>query len=272
MSLRVVFIGEIVGKTGVFALKSCLPEIRSRFKPDFIMAGADSATGGAGLGVQHAVYLRKLGVHCLTMGDSAYYKTDMTEFYPKAPWVLRPANLPYENPGKGWKIFETEKGSVAVISLLGQVGFSRVHGDNPFRCLDQALERISRLADTILVDFHATATAEKLTMAAYADGRVSLVSGTHGLALTADARVSPKGTALLTDAGRTGSALSVGGMDPDAKVKEFMSAIRVWEGDGKLGLETQGIFAEIDERGRAMAAEGFRISCQEKMRERDGDS
>ena len=85
MGARILFIGEIVGKSGVFALKSSLPELKRQYSPDFIVANADSATGGAGLGVQHAVYLRKLGVDCLTLGESSYYKLDLMDFYPKAP-------------------------------------------------------------------------------------------------------------------------------------------------------------------------------------------
>lgn len=272
MSIRAVFVGEIVGKTGVFVLKSCIKSIREKYRPDFIAAGADSATGGAGLGVQHAVYLRKLGVDCLTLGECAYYKLDMTEFFPKAPWVLRPANLPYENPGRGWRVFPAANGKIAVISLLGQAGFSRIHADNPFRTLDHVLERIGPETKTILVDFHASATAEKVTMAAYADGRVSAVLGTHGKALTADARISPAGTAALTDLGRTGSLLSVGGLDPEARVKEYLTALRLWEGDGSLGLEVQGVFMEFDDSGKALKVESFRIPCEEKLDERVGNS
>lgn len=272
VSIRVVFIGEIVGKSGVFALKSALPEIRSRYSPDFIIASADSATGGAGLGVQHAVYLSKMGVDCLTVGDCAYYKIDMTEFYPKASWVLRPANYPYDNPGRGWKIFQTPVGKIAVIPLLGQAGFPRVHAENPFPTLDRVLERIGADTKAVVVDFHAATTAEKLTLSSYADGRVSAVVGSHCKALTADVRIMKNGTAAITDCGRTGSILSVGGMDPEARVREFMTAVRVWEGDGTLGLETQGCFFRINDAGKAERAESFRIPCKEILNERVGNS
>jgi len=265
MSLRVIFVGEIVGKTGVFALKSTLKELRFRYRPDFIAVGADSTTGGAGLGVQHAVYLRKLGIDCLSLGECAYYKLDMTEFFPKAPWVLRPANLPYENPGRGWKVFQAVGGKIAVVSLLGQAGFQRVHAENPFRTLDHILERLEQETKNILVDFHAGTTAEKATMAAYADGRVSVVVGTHGKALTADARVSAAGTAAITDSGRTGSLLSVGGLDPETRIKEYQTALRLWGGDGSHGLEVQGLFIELGDSGKAERAESFRIPCEEKM-------
>ncbi len=272
MSINVVFIGEIAGKSGVFALKSTLPEIRARYRPDFIIAAADSTTGGAGLGVQHAVYLRKLGIDCLTMGECAYYKIDMTEFYPKAGWVLRPANYPYGNPGKGWRVFQTEAGKIAVVSLLGQAGFPRVHAENPFPAIDRILERLAAETKAVVVDFHAATTAEKLTLSAYLDGRVSAVIGSHCKALTADARLMKKGTAALTDCGRSGSILSVGGMDPDARVREFMTAVRVWEGDGTLGLEVQGCSFRIGDSGLAESMESFRIPCKEKLSdERNGN-
>lgn len=272
VSIRIVFIGEIVGKSGVFTLKSTLPEIRERYAPDFIVANADSATGGAGLGVQHAVYLKKLGVDCLTVGDCAYYKIDMTEFFPKASWVLRPANYPYENPGRGWKVFQTPAGKIAVVPLLGQAGFPRVHAENPFPAIDHLVERISRETSAIVVDFHAATTAEKLTLSSYVDGRVSAIIGSHCKALAADARIMKNGTAALTDCGRTGSILSVGGMDPDARVREFMTAVRAYEGDGTLGLETQGCFFRIDSSGKAEHMESFRIPCKEKLNERVGNS
>jgi calcineurin-like phosphoesterase len=180
--------------------------------------------------------------------------------------------LPYENPGRGWRVFPAAGGKLAIVSLLGQAGFARIHADNPFRALDHILERLGPEAKTVIVDFHASATAEKVTMAAYADGRVSAVVGTHGRALTADIRITPAGTAAITDLGRTGSLLSVGGMDPEARVKEFLTATRVWEGDGTLGLEAQGVFMEFDDAGKAVAAESFRIACEEKLDERVGNS
>lgn len=272
MGARILFIGEIVGKSGVFALKSSLPELKRQYSPDFIVANADSATGGAGLGVQHAVYLRKLGVDCLTLGESSYYKLDLMDFYPKAPWVLRPANLPYDNPGRGWRIYQSPAGKVGVAVLLGQAGFSRIHGENPFHALDYIVEKMGQETKTIILDFHAATTAEELTMAAYADGRVSAVVGSHTKVLTADERILPRGTAAISCSGRTGSILSVGGMDPEGRIKEFMTATRVWEGDSDQGLEVQGLILETGEGGRAVGVQRFRHPCKEIPHERIGNS
>lgn len=263
MSLSIVFLGEIVGKTGVFTLKSTLPEIRQRFAPDFIIANADSATGGAGLGIQHAVYLRKLGIDCVVMGEAAYYKPDMTEFYPKAGWVIRPANLPQGNPGRGWKILQKGDKKLAVLCLLGQSGYTRVHADNPFVALDQIAAYLARETHAIMLDFHATTTAEKLTMARHADGKVSAVIGTDGRVLTADARILPHGTAAITDAGRVGSILSVGGMDPAQKVREFMTGIPSWAREATAMPETQGVAIMLDDAGKALQVEAFRIAGKE---------
>lgn len=270
--ITVVFLGEIVGKTGVFTVKSALPEIRSRFAPDFIIANADSATGGAGLGIQHAVYLRKLGIDCVTMGEAAYYKPDMTEFFPRAGWVLRPANLPEGDPGRGWKIFQKEEKKLGVAVLLGQSGFARIHADNPFVALDAIAARIRRETPICIINFHAATTAEKLTMARHADGKVSAILGTGGKILTADARVLAQGTAAITDCGRTGSLMSVGGFEPELKIREFQMGIPSWSRDAAAQPEAQGVCLRIGDDGTCMSIEAFRIPGKEIPSERDSDS
>ena len=249
-----------------------MSEIRQRYCPDFIFANADSVTGGAGLGVQHAVYLRKLGIDCITMGEASYYKPDMTEFYPKASWVLRPANLPEGDPGRGWKIFQKDEKKIAVISLLGQSGFARVHADNPFIAVDQLSHFLRRDTACVVVNFHAATTAEKLSLARYADGKVSAVLGTGGKVPTADARILQKKTAAITDLGRTGSILSVGGLDPEQKVREFLTGVPVWSKDANARPEAQGVCVRLDESGIALSIEAFRIGGKEIQDEGSSDS
>lgn len=271
MAVTIVFLGEIVGKTGVFTVKSAMPEIRQRFAPDFVFANADSATGGAGLGVQHAVYLRKLGVDGISMGEASYYKPDMTEFYPKAGWVLRPANLPEGDPGRGWRVFQKDGKKVVLIALLGQSGFARVHADNPFRALDQLSHFLRRDAACIVVNFHAATTAEKLSLARHADGKVSAILGTGGKVLTADARILQKKTAAITDLGRTGSILSVGGLDPETKVREFLTGVPAWSRDASAQPEAQGVCLRLDDDGLALSIESFRIRGKEIVDERTSE-
>lgn len=256
--MRVLYIAEIVGKTGVFAVKSALGRLKAEFKPDFTIACADSATGGSGLGVQHAVYLRKLGAECLTMGEGAFFKKDLVEYYPRAPWVLRPANYPAGVPGRGFRAYDTPAGRLGVIVLLGRTGFSRVQPDNPFDALDQVAERLRTEADALVLDFHAATTAEKRTMIRHADGAVAAVLGSHGRVRTADAAISAAGTASVTDCGRTGSQMSVGGQDPDTRVREYISGIPEWAADGALGVEVQGCVLDIGPDGRATGISPFR--------------
>jgi len=272
VGITIVFLGEIVGKTGVFTVKSTMPEIRQRFEPDFIFANANSATGCAGLGIQHAVYLRKLGIDCITMGEAAYYKPDMTEFYPKAGWVLRPANLPEGDPGRGWRIFEKNGKRVAVVMLLGQSGFARIHADNPFLAIDRLSNFLRKETACITVNFHAATTAEKLSMARHTNGKVSAMLGSGGKVLTADARILSKKTATITDLGRTGSMLSVGGLDPDAKVKEFLTGIPSWSREASAQPEAQGTYICFDDDGKAISIEPFRICGKEIVDEGKSDS
>lgn len=256
--MRILYVGELVGKTGVFTVKKLLSILRREHGADFVIGNADSATGGAGLGRQHAVWLRKLGLEVITLGDCAYYKRDIVEHLAQAPYLLRPANYPHGNPGRGWRVYSTPKGPLAVVSLLGQAGFPRVHLANPF----QAIGDIARMARAetprIVLDFHAATTAEKETMAYHADGLVSAVIGSHAKTLTADARVLKGGTAYLTDAGRTGSMLSVGGQDPETRIREYLTGIPAWAKDGVAGLELQGCVFEIGDDGKALSIESFR--------------
>ena len=264
--LKILYIAEIVGKTGIYALKKCLPEIKNTKKPDFIIACADSATGGNGLGRNHAAYIRKLGVQVITTGECCFYKKDLTENFGKIPYVLRPDNLNPEAPGHGSRIYSiggeasaSRKAAVAV--LLGQSGFSRLHGNNPFSSLPALLERLRQETPFVIIDFHSQTTAEKQAFFAMADGFCSAVIGSHTRVQTADERVLPGGTAVITDAGRTGSMESVGGNDRDSRIKEYLSGIPDWTKDAWEKPELQGVFMEIAENGKAISIERIRLSA-----------
>ncbi len=258
MSTRILYVGEIVGKAGVFTVKKLLSTVRREFGADFVIGNADSATGGAGLGRQHAVWLRKIGVEAITLGECTYFKRDIVEHLPQASYLLRPANYPHGNPGRGWRVFSTPKGPVAVIVLLGQAGFPRVHLANPFHAINDIAKRAREETPRIILDFHAATTAEKETMAYHADGLISAMIGSHAKTLTADARILKGGTAAITDAGRTGSLLSVGGQDPETRVREYLTGIPAWAKDGTAGLELQGCVVDIGDDGKAISIESFR--------------
>lgn len=267
MGIRILYIAEIVGKAGVFTVKKLLPRIKRDLRVDFTIGNADSATGGAGLGRQHAVYLRKLGVEAITTGECAYYKRDIVEYMPKAPYLLRPANYPYGNPGKGYKVFACGAARIAVFQLLGQAGFSRVHLANPYHSVSDLARKLREETPIVVLDFHAATTAEKQTMARHIEGSVTAVIGSHTKAQTADARVRG-GTAYITDAGRTGSLMSVGGFDPETRVREYLSGIPAWSKDGRIGLELQGCLIEAAEDGRALSIEALRLPCDEVLEDK----
>jgi len=267
VAIRILYVAEIVGKAGVFTVKKLLPGLKKEYEVDFTIGNADSATGGAGLGRQHAVYLRKLGLEAITTGECAYYKRDIVEYMPKAPYILRPANYPNGNPGRGYKIFTIGSVKIAVFQLLGQAGFPRVHLANPFHCFNDLARRLCEESSIVILDFHAATTAEKQTMARYAESRVTAVIGSHTKAQTADARIRG-GTAYITDAGRTGSLLSVGGFDPETRVREYLSGIPTWSKDGRLGLELQGCIIEASEDGRALSIQALRIPCEEQLEDK----
>ncbi len=271
MSIRILYVGEIVGKAGVFTVKKTLAAAKRDLGADFIIGNADSATGGAGIGRQHAVYLRKLGLEAITLGECCYFKRDIVEAMGKTPYLIRPANYPYGNPGRGYRVFSTPKGKVAVVQLLGQAGFPRVHLANPFQAILDLARKLKEETPVVILDFHAATTAEKEAMAKHADGLVTAVIGSHGKTLTADARILPGGTAAITDAGRTGSLLSVGGQDPETRIQEFMSGIPAWAKDGQSGLELQGVLVEANDEGRATSIRHIRIPCTEVLDDRTGD-
>lgn len=270
VSLNILYIGEVVGRAGIFALKKLLPGLKAELRPDLTIACANGTTGGAGLGKAHSVYLRKLGLDALTLGEAAFWKKDIVEAFPKQPWMLRPANHPPGVPGRGWRVFQTPHGRVALIQLLGQAGFGRTHLDNPFQAVDELVPRLAAESDAVVLEFRAATTAEKIAMARHADGRVSAVFGSYGRAITADARISPAGTAAITDAGRTGSILSVGGMDPETRIGEYLSGVPAWAHDAVDGIELQGCAVELADDGKANSIRPFRLSCKEVFHERAG--
>jgi metallophosphoesterase (TIGR00282 family) len=275
--MKILYIAEIVGKAGLYALKKCLTELRREKKPDFIIACADGATGGNGLGRNHAAYIRKLGVQIITTGECCFYKKDLTENLGKIPYVLRPYNLNPESPGIGSRIYHSSGGpgqknpldsqnqqkdqKVAVAVLLGQSGFTRLHSDNPFSPLPALLERLRQETPFVIIDFHAQATGEKQIFFAMADGGCSAVIGSHTRVQTADERILPGGTAVISDAGRSGSAESIGGCDRESRIKEYLSGIPDWTREAWEKPELQGVFVELAENGMALSVERFRAAA-----------
>jgi metallophosphoesterase (TIGR00282 family) len=274
--MKVFYAAELTGKAGIYAFKKALPELKRRCPWDFLIACADSATGGNGLGRNHAAYLHKLGANVLTTGDCCFYKKDLTENIEKIPYVLRPENLNPQSPGFGARIYKAGNEKIAVAVLLGQSGFSRLHGNSPFTALLPLLERLRQETPYIVVDFHAQASAEKKTLFYAADGHCSALIGSHTKVMTADETILPGGTAVISDAGRTGSAESVGGCETAGRIQEYLSGIPDWTRDAWNKPELQGVYINIGGGGRALSIERVRIAVNvpavhEKDREAEDD-
>lgn len=262
MGLKILYIAEIVGKAGVWCVKNALVDLKKAEQPDIVIANADGVTGSYGLGRQHAGYLRKLGIQLAIGGDCSYYKKDLVEAIDTLSGVIRPYNYPPESPGRGWRFVQAGEQKVAVVSLLGRAGFSRVHAENPFTSLGPLVERLHRETPYVIIDFHAGATAEKQAFFFHADGKVSAVIGSHSRVQTSDEGILPGGTAVITDAGRTGSLDSVGGTDPVSRIREYITGVPDWSKDCWARPGIQGVVIELDSSGKALAIRRFSHECE----------
>ena len=258
MSIRILYVGEIVGKAGVYCIKNGLPKVKDEYGVDLVIANGEGATGGYGLGKNHSIYLHKLGLDVITSGEKIYYKKDMVPHIAKCPYILRPANYPPQNPGRGWRVYDVGDKKIGVISLLGQSGFSRVHLSNPFTFLPELVSRVKQETPIIIVDFHATTTAEKYSMFHHADGLVTAVIGSHTKVLTADEDIFDKGTGVICDTGRTGSFMSVGGLDPETEIHQLITQIPERSKEYWEDLELQGVILDVSDEGKTEHIERLR--------------
>jgi len=265
--MKVLYIAELVGKSGVYVFKKAINEIKKKYPYDFLIVCADGATGGNGLGRNHAAYIHKIGANVITLGECCYYKKDLTENLDKMPYVLRPENLNPEAPGIGCKVFKvkgasagTEGAKIAVAVMMGQNGFSRVHANSPFVSLEPLIEKLKKQTPYVIIDFHAQASAEKKTFFHAADGLCSAVIGSHIRVQTSDETIMAKGTAVITDAGRTGSQQSVGGCEINSRIREYLTGIPDWTKEAWDDPQLQGVYLDIGEDGKAKSIERVRHS------------
>jgi len=259
--MKVLYVAELVGKAGVYALKKALSELKKKYPWDFLIVCADGATGGNGLGRSHAAYIHKMGANAITLGECCFYKKDLTENLEKSPYILRPENLNAQAPGIGFKVFRlnhTEE-KIAVAVFLGQNGFTRLNANNPFAAFSSLMEKIKKQTPIIIIDFHAQASAEKKTFFHAANGLCSAVIGSHIRVQTADETILSEGTACITDAGRTGSQQSVGGCEINSRIKEYITGIPDWTKDAWDSPELQGVYIDIGKDGKALSIERVRV-------------
>ena len=255
--MRILFIGDIVGKAGRKCLQSYLPELKKKEHFDFICANGENSAGGAGITEKVFIELRAMGIDVITGGNHIWDQKDIFNFIDREPRMVRPANYPAETtPGKGSIIIEKNKGKkkIAVLNLIGRV-FMRP-ADCPFRSADRELVSLKSKAPIVIVDFHAEATSEKQALGWYLDGQVSAVIGTHSHVQTADQRILPQKTAYITDIGMVGLYDAILGVDKSGPLKRFITQLphKLSISDGRMVFNA--VVVEINEAdGKAESIE-----------------
>ncbi|MEO1239430.1 MAG: TIGR00282 family metallophosphoesterase [Pseudomonadota bacterium] len=249
--MRILFLGDVVGRSGRDAVAERLPMLRSDWKLDFVIVNGENATNGVGLSPDHADGLFEAGADVVTLGDHAFDQKDMLGHIEKDQRILRPVNFAKTAPGVGARVFEAPgRRNVLVAQVLGQVFMKRPF-DDPFSAIDTVLKTHVRGAAVAasIVDVHCEATSEKMAMGHWCAGRASLVVGTHTHVPTSDAVILDGGTAYLTDAGMCGDYNSIIGMEKDEPMRRFLTGMgkgRFTPASGEATLS--GVFVETDDK------------------------
>ena len=257
--MRVLFLGDIVGRPGRRAVKELLPSLYEKYDPHLVIANGENAAGGSGITRKTADEIFLSGVDILTMGNHVWDQKEVYDFIDVEDRIVRPANYPPDTPGRGYMItYSRDNKKVGVINLSGRVYMPAL--DCPFRVLDEILPIINKQTKVIIVDFHAEATSEKMALAWYGDGRVSVVIGTHTHIQTADERILPGGTGYITDAGMTGPHNSILGVKIEPVIEKFLTQrpVRFEVASGPIQLNA--VYLEIDhEKGITTAIERIQV-------------
>jgi 2',3'-cyclic-nucleotide 2'-phosphodiesterase len=224
--MRILFIGDIVGRSGRVTVLQRLPQLIRSWKLDFVIANGENAAGG--FGITEAIYqeLVDAGIDVITGGNHSWDQKEALVFIERAPKLIRPINFPPGTPGRGAALLEARNGArVLVINAMGRIFMDPL--DDPFAAVDRELSAcpLKAAVDAIVVDIHGEATSEKQAMGHFCDGRASLVVGTHTHAPTADHRILPQGTAFISDVGMSGDYDSIIGMDKDEPLTRFLRKI-----------------------------------------------
>ena len=252
MDFKVLAVGDVVGNPGLDRISHSLRKLKRQTGADFVIVNGENAAV-VGMTPRQGDEILDAGADVITMGNHTFAKREIVDYLEDCPQILRPANLAPQAPGKGWEVFDTKAGPVAVIDLIGRCNMD--YGpDNPFLMVEKILKEVK--ARIILVEIHAEATSEKLAMGYMLDGRVSAVWGTHTHVPTADAQVLPKGTGYVTDLGMTGPKHSVLGIKPQLSIEKFRGDLtsRYQWADGPTKLEAV-LFTIDTATGRCKAAE-----------------
>jgi len=253
--VKILFIGDIVGEPGRQAVRKLVPELRQRHELDWVIANGENAAGGSGITVNTAAQIYASGVDVITMGDHLWDQKDVSNLLENEKRFVRPLNYPEGTPGQGGAVYNvSENIKIGVINVQGRAFMTAL--ENPFTTIMPVVDRLREETPIIFVDFHAEATAEKIGMGRFLDGKVSAVVGTHTHVQTADEQIFPGGTAFLCDAGFTGAHESVIGREIEPVVRRFVTSLPQRFAVAKGRVFLQGVLITIDnETGKATAIE-----------------
>ena len=263
--MKIIYLGDLVGRAGRKIVAEKLPEIQERLKPDAIIVNGENAAAGFGITEKIALELFDLGVDVISTGNHIWDQKDTKRYINTEPRMIRPINYPEGTPGKGSVVVEDKRGrGILVINVMGRVFMDPL--DDPFKAVDMELKKhqLGSTVKFILVDIHAEATSEKMAMGQYLDGRASLVVGTHSHIPTGDAQIFDGGTAYQTDAGMCGDYNSVIGMDKVEPIQRFTKKLRGDRFSPAVGEGTLcGVFVETDDKtGLAKRVEPIRMGAR----------
>ncbi len=260
--MRLLFLGDVVGRAGRTAVYENLPDLKEKLATDFVIVNGENAAGGFGITDKICAELYAAGADVITTGNHVWDKREILDYIADDPKLLRPQNFPKDVPGTGIGTYEAGNGArVMVINVMGRIFMAPL--DDPFAAVEQALaeHRLGETADIIVVDFHGEATSEKNAMGYFADGRASLVIGTHSHVPTGDHRILPGGTAYQTDAGMCGDYDSIIGMEKDEPLYRFTRGLPGGRFEAASGDATVcGVLVDIDDKtGLAAAIDPVRV-------------
>ncbi|MDZ4345301.1 MAG: TIGR00282 family metallophosphoesterase [Candidatus Binatia bacterium] len=261
--MRVLILGDVVGRPGRRAVRELVQPYVDKEGIDLVIANAENAAGGMGVDVKSAEELLSAGAHVLTSGNHIWKKKEIYSYLNGEPRLLRPANFPEGAPGVGWYKWRNDRAlSALIINVQGRV-FMPNHVDDPFRCVDRILREHGQHTPVVIVDMHAEATSEKNAMGWYLDGRASAVFGTHTHIQTADERILPGGTAFITDVGMCGPFDSIIGIERELVIEGFLSQLPRKFEVAEANVVLQGVVVDVDEKsGRASDIRRLRLAWE----------
>lgn len=263
--MRILFIGDIVGKIGRNAISTYLPKLKQEYRPTVSIVNAENAAHGKGLTEKIYKQLLREGVDFMTMGNHTYGQREIYEFIDEAKRMVRPANFPSEASGVGMRIIQINDIKLAIINLQGRAFMQDI--DDPFKKADELVKEAQKVTPYIFVDFHAETTSEKNAMGWYLDGRVSAVVGTHTHIQTSDNRILPSGTGYITDVGMTGFYDGILGINRDEVIERFITSLpqrHVVPDNGRSVLS--GVIIDIDKNGKTTNIERILINDDNPMK------